>query len=302
MKKILIIGGFGFIGGHLSKSYEQDGLEVFKTSRYYEISEDDRSFQSDYSESSFIEILENHDFDLVFYMSGNPYPGISEKNAIYDVQQTITPVVNLLAALDKTKFLGTLWYASSVAVYGKTSHDFQSEIDKCHPLSSYALAKITCEEYLKLFANNHNLSCGSLRIFSTFGEGLKRQVVYDLYQKAISDSPTLELLGTGKEQRDLCYVADQVARIKILAERIKPFGEIYNVGNGTFMSTYDIAREVLNITKINKTISVSNVVRGFDGYQWRACTKKFSAIANNPMTDFSVALKNTIDSYRQDEN
>ena len=302
MKKILVIGGFGFIGSHLSKSYEQDGVEVFKTSRYFQILEDDNSFQSDYSELSFIELLENHNFDLIFYMSGNPYPQISEKNPIYDVQQTIIPVVNLLNALVKTKFIGTLWYASSVAVYGKTTHDFQSETDKCHPLSSYALAKITCEEYLKLFANLHNLSCGSLRIFSTFGEGLKRQIVYDLYQKAISDSPLLELIGTGKEQRDLCYVSDQVARIKILAERLKPLGDIYNVGNGTYISTYDIAREVLNITNIYKTISVSNVVRDFDGFQWRACTKKFSTIADSPTTDFSVALKNTIDSYNLDKN
>ena len=82
MKKILVIGGFGFIGSHLSKSYEQDGVEVFKTSRYFQILEDDNSFQSDYSELSFIELLENHNFDLIFYMSGNPYPQISEKNPL----------------------------------------------------------------------------------------------------------------------------------------------------------------------------------------------------------------------------
>lgn len=298
MKKILVIGGFGFIGSHLSKSYEQEGAQVFKTSRYFKIFEDDKSFQCDYSEPSFVKILKSHNFDLIFYMSGNPYPQFSEKNPIYDVQHTITPVVNLLSALVKTKFLGTLWYASSVAVYGKTVNDFQSETDRCHPLSSYALAKITCEEYLKLFAEQHNLSCGSLRIFSTFGEGLKRQVVYDLYQKAISDSIDLELIGTGKEQRDLCYVADQVSRIKILAGHLHPFGDIYNIGSGAFISTYDIAVEILKITNISKTIITTDVVRGFDGFQWRACTKKFSSVADNPLTEFPLALKKTIDSYK----
>ena len=184
MKKILVIGGYGFIGSHLSSSYEEDGNEVYRTSRFYDIDEDSKSYQSDYSKPSFVEILSKDRFDLIFYLSGNPYPEFSENGAIYDVEQTIKPLVSLLDALVETRFKGSLWFASSVAVYGKTEKEFQSESDICQPLSSYALAKITGEEYLKLFASKHDLSCGSLRIFSTFGEGLKRQIVYDLYKKA----------------------------------------------------------------------------------------------------------------------
>lgn len=241
--------------------------------------------------------MNNNDFDLVFYLSGNPYPGISENNAIYDVQQTIIPLVNLLAASVRAKFKGTLWFASSVAVYGKTLNDFQSETDTCYPLSSYALAKITGEEYLKLFANNHGLSCGSLRIFSTFGEGLKRQIVYDLYQKLVSDSVDVKLLGTGREERDLCYVGDQVDRIKTLAEHLSPSGDIYNIGNGESVNTLYIAKAILAITGISKPIIVSDMARGFDGYQWRACTQKFASVGTNVTTDFYLALAQTIDSY-----
>jgi UDP-glucose 4-epimerase len=297
MKKILVIGGYGFIGSHLASSYKNDDFLIYKTSKYFDIKEDANSFQIDYSEESFTKIFVDHSFDLIFFMSGNPYPGISEKNPIYDVQETITPLVNLLSSLHKTNFKGTLWFASSVAVYGKTNQSYQSESDRCSPLSGYAIAKYTCEEYLSLFAKENNLSCGSLRIFSTFGEGLKRQVVYDLYKKAISDSETLEIFGTGNEERDLCYVKDQVDRIRILASNIKPYGDIYNIGNGTSVSSYQIAKEILKLTNIKKDITFSNSLRGFDGYQWRACTKKFSIVANNPVTEFSIALKNTLDSY-----
>ena len=300
MKQILVIGGFGFIGSHLSELYEKDGYQVFKTSRFYEITEDKTSLQSDYSEESFVEILDNNDFDLVFYLSGNPYPATSENHAIYDVQHTIAPVVNLLSALKRTKFKGTLWFASSVAVYGKTFSNFQSESDICNPLSSYAVAKITGEKYLKLFADKYGLSCGSLRIFSTFGEGLKRQIVYDLYKKVASNSDSLELIGSGKEERDLCYVGDQVQRIKILAESIIPKGDVYNIGNGASVSTYNIAKQILKITGASKVIKSSDMIRGFDGYQWRACTKKFNLIAKNPISDFTSSLKKTIDSYALD--
>jgi UDP-glucose 4-epimerase len=299
LKKVLIIGGSGFIGGHLARSYMEDNVEVFITSRYYNIVESEKSIKSDYSEASFVEILGSHKFDRVFYLSGNPYPAFSEKNPTYDIEQSIIPVVNLMLALVKTNFKGSMWFSSSVAVYGKTDREFQSESDICQPLSSYGIAKIACEEYLKLFARNYNLSCGSLRIFSTFGEGLERQIVYDLYRKAISNSDILSLIGSGREERDLCYVGDQVVRIKLLAERLTPSGDVYNIGSGVSISTHDIAEAILSVTGQQKTIMVSNSTRGFDGYQWKACTKKFCDIADNPSTDFLVALEKTITSYQK---
>jgi len=302
MKKVLILGGYGFIGTHLAQSYNEEGYEVFKTSRYLKINpRDKQSFQSDYSENSFINIFEKYNFDLVFFLSGNPYPGISENNSIYDIHETLVPLINLLNSLNKTKFQGSLWYASSVAVYGKTMNKFQSENDKCNPLSSYAITKYTGEEYLKLYARNHDISCGSFRIFSTFGEGLKRQIVYDLYIKAINENPKLEIFGTGEEKRDLCYVKDQVNRIKLLSKNLRPFGDIYNVGNGTSISSHEIALEILKITNIDKEIVFSESLRNFDGYQWTACTKKFEKVERNPITDLSTALQATIKSYSQED-
>ena len=174
---------------------------------------------------------------------------------------------------------------------------FQEETDLCKPLSNYALAKITCEQYLKLFSYTHGLRCGSLRLFSTFGEGLRRQIVFDLYQKAINEKDYIEIIGTGKEERDLCYVGDQVKRIKILADLLKPLGDIYNVGSGTSTNTYNIAKKILEITGKNKAIKFSNTKRTFDGYQWRASTKKFLNLSKNPKIDFTEALQRTIKSY-----
>ena len=154
----------------------------------------------------------------------------------------------------KVKFNGVLWFGSSVAVYGKTFKKFQEETDLCKPLSNYALAKITCEQYLKLFSYTHGLRCGSLRLFSTFGEGLRRQIVFDLYQKAINEKDYIEIIGTGKEERDLCYVGDQVKRIKILADLLKPLGDIYNVGSGTSTNTYNIAKKILEISTVSINI------------------------------------------------
>lgn len=297
LKNILIIGGHGFIGSHLSKFYEAQGHSVHKTTRYFDIENSSSSFNIDYSKTSFLEIFSANSYDLIFSLSGNPYPAYSEDNPVYDIDQTIIPSLNLLEALCETQFKGNLWYGSSVAVYGKTALKVQSEHDFCDPLSSYALAKLAVEQYMKIYSNNHNLSCGSFRIFSTFGEGLERQIVYDLYKKCQLETDTLELLGSGQEARDLSYVQDQVQRMFLIAEKIIPDGSIFNIGSGESYTTKQIAEEILGILYLDKEIIFEDPLRKFDGYQWTASTEKFESVAQNPKSSIRDSLKKTLLSF-----
>ena len=95
---------------------------------------------------------------------------------------------------------------------------------------------------------------------------MRRQIVYDLHHKVVSDSIDLEILGTGKEERDLYFAKDQVDRIKILADSPSPAEDSYNVDNGTSVRTYDVASQIMQMTGISKTIRVSDIARVFDGY------------------------------------
>ena len=300
INKILVIGGYGFIGSHLSAFYDSIGVEVHRTSRFFNLkSTSSCDYNSDYSKESFVKIKKNN-FDLIFYLSGNPYPAFSEKDASYDINHTLVPTINLLNALVETSFSGTLWYASSVAVYGETKLAYQSETDICRPISSYGLTKLTAEEYIKLYARNFNISAGSLRLFSTFGEGLKRQIIYDLFLKCKNNSDEIELFGTGKEERDICYVEDQVKRISNIAKLIKPFGDVFNIGSGLSYSTDYIAKSVIEIMGSKKKIKYIESTRKFDGYKWTACTKKFKSVANDVEPNFKKSLKKTIYSYEME--
>jgi UDP-glucose 4-epimerase len=300
IKKVLIIGGYGFLGSHLSDYYVSQGIEVIKTTRYFnkDICEEN-DYWLDYSEKDFLNILSDHKFDAVFYLSGNPYPAYSENNPSYDIEQTILPTINLLNAMVKNKFSGSFWFASSVAVYGKTSLPFQGENDLCQPLSSYALAKLNCEEYIRLYCKNFGINGGAFRIFSTFGEGLKRQIIYDLFKKCKSDSSTLDLYGSGKEARDICYVGDQVLRMSLIADKIKPKGNIYNIGSGISYTTEFIAESVIKILGSSKKIKYIEPIRKFDGYQWTACMKKFSTVTKNIEPNFEKSLEKTLLSYEK---
>jgi dTDP-glucose 4,6-dehydratase/UDP-glucose 4-epimerase len=84
-----------------------------------------------------------------------------------------------------------------------------------------------CREFFLFFG----VPTCSLRIFSAFGEGLKKQLFWDLYQKTRT-SGEVSLFGTGKESRDFIYIQDLVEAIYLVAQHGSFKGEAINIANG----------------------------------------------------------------------
>mgnify|MGYP003951912669 FL=1 len=295
MKEVLIIGGQGFIGKHLAYFYRSKGYEVVSTTKYHEIF-DSHCIKSDYSKDSFLKIFEEKDYEKIFFLSGNPYPGLSVDNCNIDVNQTFIPLVNAVEALKSESFKGDFWFASSVAVYGATQLDLQRESDICNPLSNYAVVKLAGENYLKMMSMTSDLNLGSFRIFSTFGENLKRQIIYDIFRKIKDDPYNISLFGSGEEIRDLSYVGDQVQRIKIVADHVKPKGDVFNLGSGESTKIKSVAEEVIKIMGYDTKINYTSESRVFDGNSWVACMDKLQKLAINPKSSLSDSLLTTITS------
>lgn len=298
MKKILIIGGQGFIGKHLVNLYKSSGYEVFSTTKHYLVTEDN-SIHSDYSKESFLEIFKEKDYKKIFFLSGNPYPGLSIDNCKIDLDQTLSPLINAVETLKKISFKGDFWFASSVAVYGATKLEIQSENDICNPLSNYAVIKLAGESYLNMMSLTSDLNLGSFRIFSTFGEDLKRQLVFDIYKKIKEDQNNIFLFGNGEEIRDLSYVGDQVKRIKIVADHIKPQGEVFNIGSGEPTKIKSVAEEIVSIMGYGTKINYTSESRVFDGNSWVANMNKLENLELNPKSSILDSLVKTIDSLEK---
>ena len=177
--KICIFGGNGFIGGNLAKEYLRKGHKV----HIYSQTKVNRSFKFKnntkikYNEKNFKLILKKK-FDIIFFFSGNSNQETSKNDIYYDLETTFNSYVSLLEAAKKINFKFPIWFASSVVVYGSNNKPLKENFD-LNPLSFYAVTKLICEIISKFYSKNHNLNIGILRIFSTFGPGLKRQVVYD---------------------------------------------------------------------------------------------------------------------------
>jgi len=301
MKKILVIGGLGFIGKSLVQLLEQKGEEVVITSQYHTSKNKSNVFNIKYDFDSFKQILGQYEFKDVYFLSGNPYPKNSEDNFMLDFTLTNIPFFSLLEAMRTLNYKGNCWFASSGGVYGSTNKDIQSETDTCFPLSNYGVSKLNAEEYIKYFSRVHHINCGSLRIFSTYGGGLKRQLIYDVYKKIKSTDKIITLFGTGKESRDLSYVDDQAEKMILIAKNKVPKGDIYNIGSGKLYTVDEVVSHMKTILKSNVNINYTNSIRKFDGVRWKADINKLQALEDYQDRSLFDGLSKTIRDFEKDK-
>ena len=171
--KICIFGGNGFIGSNLANEYKKNNHKVYiytqtKISKSIKIK---NNFKIKYDEKNFSKILSKK-IDLIYFFSGNSNQESSKEDIYYDLNTTFNKFVKLLEAVRKSKFKPTIWFASSVVVYGSKNIPLKENFD-LKPVSYYAITKYLCENIAKFYSNNFNINIGILRIFSTFGPGLK---------------------------------------------------------------------------------------------------------------------------------
>lgn len=270
MKKNLVIGGLGFIGSAFVEVLENNGEEVIITTQSALETKKPNVLSIQYNLESFKALLNKYDFDNVYFLSGNPYPKNSENNFLLDFMLLNIPLFSLLEAMRDVRFDGNCWFASSVAVYGNVVNEIQSETDECFPLSNYGVSKLNAEEYVKYFARVHDINCGVYRIFSTYGGGLRRQLVYDIYKKIKENPLEINLFGTGYEARDLSYVKDQAEKMYLISSQLVPRGDIFNIGSGLLYTVKDVVRLMTTHLKVDPKVNFSNSIRKFDGMRWKA--------------------------------
>lgn len=295
MKKILIFGGNGFIGSYLAelliKDYKitivsQSNIQNQKKEFHYKV------FQ--YTEKNLYEFLSNNNYDIIHFLSGNPHPNLSLIDPFVDIVQTINPSLSILKVLKKISFKGVLWFSSSVAVYGSSSDKFLKEDSECCPLSNYAVAKLTVENYAKHYAKNHNLKIGIYRIFSTYGPRLRRQVVYDNIIKIYNKIPEIILESSEETARDFSYVEDQALAIKFLNDNVSPVGDIYNIGNGKATKIIDVVRTIANIMNYKGNITCKENSKLLHNISWAADVNKIKNLGFQQKYSLNNGLQKTI--------
>ena len=289
--KILIIGSSGFIGSHcfsqFKETHEVWGCDIRPNN-------DSNYFQVERTNSNFSSIFQLQKFDLCINCSGSADVPFSINNPSIDLQLNTFNVINILEAIrifnPQCRFLTM----SSAAVYGNPPSLPIAESCPINPVSPYGFHKMfaekICEEYTKFWGIH---TCCA-RIFSAYGPGLKKQIMWDMYNKFLTKH-SIELWGTGNETRDFIFATDLTNALSLIIEHSDFNADVINVANGEQHSIAQIATIFAEeIGASSQTIKFSGAKRVGDPMCWEADISKLQKWGYLPQTSIEEGIKQYI--------
>ncbi len=261
--RILVTGGAGFIGSHLTDRLLNEGFEVtvfdnLDTGRLDNIAhhqgrKDFNFIKGDIRDFNLVKKTMKN-IDVVFHEAALASVVLSVKNPLLTNDINVTGTLNLLKAssdLHVKRFI----YASSAAVYGDTPSPQKREDMTPNPTSPYGVSKLAAENYVKLFHKVYGLETVSLRYFNVYGPR-QRFDIQSAYGGAITIftnrllrnlPPTI--YGDGEQTRDFVYIQDVVEANMLALNTKNAAGEVFNIGTGINVSLNQVAntlKEIMN--------------------------------------------------------
>lgn len=261
------MGSGGFIGSHLAK-FLQQGYSVATASRSASGSAD--HFVVDGQNPDFRLIVNKVKPDIVVNCMGSANVFNSFRAPEEDFRLNVTLLRQLLCALRDAGFSGRFLQLSSAAVYGSPATVPILESAPLEPISPYGWHKLQAEMICREFRRASNIRATSLRLFSVYGPGLRRQLLWDVYEKSRTSSK-ITLFGTGEETRDFIYVNDVARAIELLlSSPDSPNVDAINVANGRKLATKYVASYLLKCLGWAGDLSFSSEERIGDPAVWQA--------------------------------
>ncbi len=296
--KILIIGSKGFIGSHCVEYFRLKGFDVYQAdvnssfeSNFYKIERTNSDFSVPFKE---------HQFDVCVNASGSAHVGFSFESPSQDFELNVVNVQKIMVAIRNYNTHCKFINFSSAAVYGNPDFLPISENSNCKPLSPYGFHKLQSELLLTEYHNFFGLKTCSLRVFSAYGPRLKKQLFWDLYQKALQDD-VISLYGTGSETRDFIYI-DDLMQILDLVIHNSPFqGSVYNAASNKEVTIGDASRIFLKEFSSDKLLVFNGQTKIGDPTNWLANMERLKKFNYQPRFTLAMGLKNYAEWLKKNE-
>lgn len=297
--KILIIGSKGFIGSHCLNYFTNAGHEVFGCDVAVDYTAQNY-FLVDATNSDFKDLFAQQTFEVCINCSGAANVQDSLKNPQRDFQLNTVNVFFMLSAIKDLNSHCKFLNLSSAAVYGHPTTLPVNENQSLNPISPYGFHKKYAEEICLQFYSQFNVNTCSLRIFSAYGPGLKKQLFYDLYQK-IKQADSIELFGTGNESRDFIYIDDLVIAIEKTINRASFNGECINVASGKEVTIQEVSSLFIEVLNRDKTITFNQKEKPGDPKNWVADISVLKSFGFVPKVNLKEGLNNYIEWIKKEK-
>ena len=250
--KIIVTGGAGFIGSHLTDALLQKGHQVvvidnLSTGKKENVNPKAKFIKADITNfAQLSKIFKKEKPRAVFHLAAIARVPLSVKDPVSTSKSNILGTVHVFKAAVDTGVKRVV-FASSSSVYGDQKTLPLKETMTASPISPYGLQKLVGEQFAKLFSDLYSLPVISLRYFNVYGPRIDFNSDYSLvlgkFLRQSRQGKPLTIFGNGKQTRSFCYIEDVVqANIKAMKSKKVKGGEVINVGGETSNSINELAK------------------------------------------------------------
>ena len=257
--KILVTGGLGFIGSHLSETLLSDKHKVIILTRKLNsklkiIKQLPEAIieQVDVTDfQKFSKIIKKHNPDTIFHLAGETSHKKSFEDPMYDIDVNTKSTLCILETMRKFIPKCRLILGSTFIVVGKPEKLPVNENSKCTPTTIYGNNRLSSEYLCNIYHNVYGLDTISFRITNAFGPReqyltpTKNALNYLIYQAYSGKNVTL--YTNGQFFRDVIFVSDVISALKTIMKKGKS-GNLYWISSGKKTWFYEIAQWLEELT------------------------------------------------------
>ena len=285
MKKVIILGGGGFIGGHLAKRLKSEGCHVriadIKNHEFWNHEEICHEFiKCDLTQTKAVELVISENADEVYQLAadmggaGYIFTGENDANVMHS-----SALINLNVAHESVKKnVKKVFYSSSACMYPEHNqldpenpNCIESSAYPANPDSEYGWEKLFSERLYFAFNRNYDLDVRVARFHNIFGpkgtwDGGKEKAPAAMLRKAAeaNDGQVIEVWGDGKQTRSFLYVDECVEAVLRLMK--SDFKGPVNIGSEEKISINGLAQMAIDISRKNIKINNLDGQEFFDKY------------------------------------
>ena len=305
-KRILVTGGAGFIGSHLTRNLVSMGADVTVLVKYKSIIDNVRLSsiwnnihvkEVDLRNLDSLSPLKNQRFDIVFHLAAYNHVGDSFLHVNESLMSNAIATANLLeSGIEYGRFI----YTATSEVYGFQEKVPFSENFQPFPISPYAIGKYAGELYARMKRHQADMPIVVIRPFNTFGPYQSdRAVIPELIIKCLRGIPVETTEGL--QTREFNYIENIIKGFLSIAQ-VEPIPDgVINVGSGEEISISDLVRKIHKLCDSDSELRIGSVSnRPTEIWRMFADNQRARDLLNwKPSIPFEEGLKKTISWFKK---
>ena len=258
---VLVTGAKGFLGRHVSRLFAARGYTVSGIGHGEWSPEEWQTWGLSSWQSADITLAALRQYagmpSIIVHCAGGGSVSFSIEDPLADFERTVTSAAHVLEYVRTAAPSCRIVYPSSASVYGTV--DQVPIPEDCHaaPISQYGTHKLMAEQMVVSYARQFGLATAIVRLFSVYGCGLRKQLLWDACRK-FSQHDSI-FMGTGDEVRDWLHVEDASELLFLAAQHASAECPVLNGGSGEGVTV----REVL--THLESSLTQAHASPTFSG-------------------------------------